>query len=381
MIARSVLVAMVLVGIGRQSGPAIAASPNQGWAWGSNSSGELGDGGPGLAVSPVTIDQGTVEFRDIAAGRSHSVALDHDGRVWAWGANDTGQLGQGMNTPPVLTPKLVPGLTDIVQVAANGDFSLALSSAGVLFTWGSNSHGQLGDGTQTTQQDPTKLLALTGITRVAAGDRHTLALVSGRLWSWGSNADGQLGNGTTTDASLPLKVLQPDGEDFVDIEGGAAHSLALSEQGRVWSWGSNFHGQLGDGTFTQQLEPVFVDGMGFVKDIAAGGRHSLATTFDVTYGWGDNGLGQLGIGVTSPPVPVPKQALDLEHVVEVAASLRSSAALSADGTVWTWGNNHDGQLGNGSLTSFPTPKPVPPFAQIARVTTSSASRHVLAIEQ
>jgi hypothetical protein len=248
----------------------------------------------------------------------------------------------------------------VVAVAAGSSHSLALSTTGQVYAWGSNFFGQLGNGTTTDADLPVAVDLPAGvrITAIAAGGDHSLALTTtGQVYAWGANTDGQLGDGTTTDADVPVAVPAPEGVVITAIAAGTGHSLALSTAGTAYAWGFNASGQLGNGTTTDSTTMGAVsmpDGATF-SSIAAGSSHSLAlTTTGQVYAWGSNVFGQLDSAlVGSLPVDstVPAQPLGLPPLtafVAVAAGLNSSYALTSAGVAWVWGGNAYGQLGVGA---------------------------------
>ncbi|RKG48667.1 kelch-like protein [Corallococcus sp. AB011P] len=198
----------------------------------------------------------------------------------------------------------------------------------------------------------------------AAGDHHTLALKQdGTVWAWGSNGYGQLGDGTTTNRLTPVQVQGLTG--VVALTADGAHSLALKHDGTVWAWGYNGKGQLGDGTLTTQFTPVQVQGLTGVAALSAGADHTLALKHDGTvWAWGGNDYGQLGDGTWTVRL-TPVQVQGLTGVVAVDAGYFHTQALKSDGTVWAWGANHWGQLGNGTTTARPTPAEVPGLTGVA----------------
>lgn len=225
----------------------------------------------------------------IAAGWRHSLALDANGNVWAWGFNGYGQLGDG-TTISSATPVQVqfPAAIAITAIAAGYDHSLALDTYGRVWTWGDNIDGQLGDGTTTNSSTPVMVLSssgslLSGVTAIAGGGIHSLALdTNGNVWAWGANFYGALGNGSAD--FIPHPTPSPVGGlpvIVVAIAGGGYHSLALDSTGQVWAWGWNSSGQLGDGTTIDRYMPVQVmtasaNPFSGVSQIAAGTEHSLA---------------------------------------------------------------------------------------------------------
>ena len=294
----------------------------------------------------------------VASGHHHNLAVKSDGTLWAWGTNDYGQLGDGTTGVDRSPPVRVSGLTGVVGVAVSGSSSLAVKSDGTLWAWGFNGNGQLGDGTTTDRLTPKQVPNLTGVVAVAAGDSYVLAVKSdGTLWTWGKNDYGQLGDGTKTDRLTPKQVLT----GVVAVAAGHKHSLAVKSDGTLWAWGENYWAQLGDGTTTPRLEPNQVPNMkGFVA-VAASNHNSLALKSDGTlWGWGRNTDGQLGDTTTYPyfrrtPVPVNLPG----GVVAMDAGGGYILAVKSDGTLWTWGNNERGQLGDGTRTARSTPGQLP----------------------
>jgi alpha-tubulin suppressor-like RCC1 family protein len=199
----------------------------------------------------------------------------------------------------------VSGLTNIVAVAAGTEFSLALDGSGAVWAWGTNAHGELGDGTTTNRLTPVRVSGLTNVVAVSAGGAsgdHALALkADGTVWAWGGNGSGQLGDGTTTERHAPVPVVGLAA--VVAVAAGGSHSLALRADGTVWAWGLNGSGQLGTNSTASSPTPVQVAGLTGATALAAGAYQSLAATPDATvWAWGSDGFGQLGDGVVPTPV-------------------------------------------------------------------------------
>jgi len=298
------------------------------------------------------------------ADGSHSLILKSNGTVLARGWNDYGQLGDGTITSgtPVLTPVQVSGLSDVLAIAVGQFHSISLKSDGTVWTWGRNNYGQLGvvGGDQST---PVQVPSLSGVVAIAAGERHSLALKNdGTVWAWGSNGYGQLGVSGGSSVT-PVQVTAPSGmSGMVAITAGNWHSVALSSDGTVWAWGYNYDGQLGMGGVGDGITYPFSTS---TPQHAASGSFSgvikisslqyniLALKSDGTvWAWGRNDYGQLGNGGTSAS-GTPVQAAGLAGIVDVAAGYIHSVALKSDGTVLTWGYNGYGQLGNGTRDGNP----------------------------
>jgi len=381
------------------------------YAWGRNTSGELGIGTT-LARSNVPIAvkttgtpmDGKVVKQVEGGGRyegSHSIALASDGTVYTWGLNQYGQLGNNTTTnsrSPIAvqvagTP--LAGKT-IVQIAAGADHSLALDSDGALYAWGSNAYGQLGNGTMTNSSVPVAVkiagtpLAGKTIVQIAAGANHNMVLTSdGAVYTWGWNYHGQLGNNTKTNSNTIVAVQTIStpiaGKKIVKIAAGQGHSLALTDDGMVYAWGRNDTGQLGNNATTDAMLPVAVTVTGTpmsnktIVEIASGARHSLAIdSSGKVYAWGHNGSGQLGNNSTvNALTPVAVQAPADKNIIQVSGSGwlgASSSALTSNGAVYSWGRGFDGQLGDGTNND----SSVPVITTINLVDTPSTPTHVMA---
>lgn len=352
-------------------------------AWGSGSSGQLGEPPVAVRLTPVTVAGLTEAGVEALAGgvqSSHSLALLSDGTVKAWGGNGTGQLGDGTTTNHP-DPGTVPGLSGVHAIAAGTNHSLALMPDGTVKAWGLNDHGQLGDGTTTTRTTPVTVLGLSGVRAIAAGGWHSLAvLADGTVKTWGDNNRGQIGDGTTTDRSVPTVV--PGLTGVRQVAGGIGFSLALLADGTARAWGQDFDGELGDGTSIPGVDkhsPVTVVGLTNATAIATGGFHSLALLADGTVqSWGDNASGQIGqgnntVGGYSAPIAVP----GLTGVQALAAGEQHSVVALSDGTIRLWGSNNGGQLGDGTLTGKFSPTAIK--TGLAFITKIAAGRfHTLA---
>ncbi|WP_329580368.1 RCC1 domain-containing protein [Streptomyces sp. NBC_01361] len=341
--------------------PLAAAQAQRVESWGDNGAGQLGDGTNTDRHTPVTLAGLTAaSVTGLAAGRSHGLALLSNGTVKAWGNNFFGQLGDGTTTNHP-TPGGVRELSGVTAVAAGCGHSLALLDDGTVRAWGSNSVGQLGNGTTGgTSTTPIPVSGLSNVTAVATSCDHSLALLAnGTVRAWGDNAFGQLGNGTTGGISnIPVPVSGLGG--VRDIAAGFDHSLARLANGTVRAWGNNSNGELGNGT-TGGISnvPIPVSGLSGVRDVAAGGGFSLARLANGTVrAWGNNSNGELGNGTTVSESNVPVPVSGLGGVRDIAAGSSHSLARLANGTVHAWGSNFSGQLGNGSTADSNLPVPV-----------------------
>jgi alpha-tubulin suppressor-like RCC1 family protein len=336
------------------------------WAWGANSSGQLGDGTTTGKTSPVLIT-GISAVMAISAGNAHSLARKSDDTIWGWGSNSSGQLGDGTNiqksTPTHVSHPSGTGFLTGDAISAGSIHSLAVQSNGTVLGWGSNSNGELGNGTTTRTNLPIQTGSLgsgSGVVKVAAGNTHSIALKSdGSVLAWGSNSDGQLGRGTF-DGS-PAGVPGLTDVTLIATGQGASHVLARRSNGAIVAWGFNLSGQLGDGSTSTKSSPVEVGGLGAgsgIVAIAVGNSHSLALKNDGSvFAWGSNSDGQLGDGTnTTRTMPVSVVGLGPgSNVIAIAAGGFHSLAVKSDGTVWAWGMNTNGQLGDGSTLAKNAP--------------------------
>lgn len=296
----------------------------------------------------------------IAGGGWHSLVVCMDSTVKAFGENATGQLGDG-TTVDKNNPVTVPGLSRMIAVSGGGDqleaHSMALKRDGTVWTWGSNIYGGLGNGTTNSTTGPVQVTSLTGVKQISAGGWHSVALKEdGTVWVWGWNMDGQVGDGTTVDKTSPIQV--PGLTGVVKIAAGIYHVLALKSDGTVWAWGDNISGQIGNGTVTTDVKsPVQVSGLNNVKSIAAGRFFSLAVKTDGTvWTWGENKYGQLGDGTTVDK-SAPIQVSGLTGVTDAVAATGAFHCMAAksDNTVWAWGRNTYGNLGDNTIVDQHVP--------------------------
>ncbi|OYT90797.1 MAG: hypothetical protein CFE43_16660 [Burkholderiales bacterium PBB3] len=332
------------------------------WVWGANVYGQICDGTTNHRYSPARI-AGLATVVSVSAGGSHGLARKQDGSLASWGLNTQdstgrggGQLGDGTRTNRA-SPVSVLGATGVTQVIAGSYHSLALQSNGSVSSWGFNQQGQLGDGSAVSRDTPTAVPGASTINALAGGCEHSLALkTDGTVLAWGYNSTGQLGDGTSTNRSTPVAVAGLS--NVTAIAAGCAHSIALKKDGTVWAWGFNLEGQLGASTpFIVQRTPVQVVGLSGITAIAAGDHHNLALGSDGrVWTWGKNDKGQLGDGSTTNRTAAAPLA-GLSSVSEVAAGQSFSMALTGSGSIYGWGQNDYGQLGNGTTQNTATPLP------------------------
>ena len=346
------------------------------WCWGSNDSGQLGDGTTTDRLLPVQVNALGAAVAEVSVGDLFTCARKTDHTLWCWGNNASGQLGNG-TTAGSLTPVQVTALgATVAEVSAGDLFACARLTDGTADCWGS---GLLGDGTTNPSLSPIAVTALGGaVAEISTGDGVVCARkTDGTLWCWGNNTFGVVGDGTTTDRLTPTRVTAL-GTGVSAVSVGDVFACAVQDDG-VWCWGTNDHGQLGDGTTASHSLPAQVSGLPQPAErVSANGRHTCAGLVDGTlWCWGWNQYGELGDGTTADrhgPVAVGVFAGD---VAQVSAGVNhDSCAVRADSSVWCWGSDGFGQLGDGQSAFRATPFRVLQGAVAANVPASNASSHV-----
>jgi alpha-tubulin suppressor-like RCC1 family protein len=290
-------------------------------AWGSNGFGQLGDGGTAESSVPVAV-HGLSGVTAIAAGARHSLALLSNGTVMAWGDNESGQLGIGTTAEDSEVPVAVKGLSGVTAISAGANYSLALLSDGTVMAWGANESGQLGTGGITARNVPTAVKRLTGVAAISAGGEFSLALLSnGTVQAWGNDEHGQLGNAKVEEGASTVPVAVEGLTGVTAVAAGFNHGLALSSGGTVMGWGDDSFGELGNGTTrAQEISPVAVSGLSGVETISAGGQNSAALlSSGAVMTWGCNASGALGDGLSTSMSDVPVPVVGLTKAASISA--------------------------------------------------------------
>jgi alpha-tubulin suppressor-like RCC1 family protein len=322
------------------------------------------------AGSPESTSQPcqSVPIQAMALGDAHTCALTMSGGVRCWGANDRGQLGDGLGVGRAVPPS-TDVLTGVRAIAAGSAHTCALMTTGGLRCWGSNDLGQLGDGTTTDRDTPPSTDVLTGVQAMAAGSTakmgYTCALmVSGGVRCWGSNYGGQLGDGTNQGRSSPpdsdvltrVFAIAANRGDNSSLLGGVPFACALTVEGGVRCWGNNDYGQLGDGTLASRLTPPAVDVLSGVQAIAIGSTHTCALT--IAGGvrcWGCGAAGEMGDGTITWERTTPPFNDAIDSVAAITAGAQHTCALLSNGGVRCWGSNMYGVLGLGYTSKVGVP--------------------------
>lgn len=322
------------------------------WAWGLNNDGQIGDGSVGTASQPVQVGSQT-DWQQLAAGDSYTFAVKSDGTLWSWGDNFYGQLGDG-TTSDRDVPVPVGDEEDWDVVSAGDGHVVALKTDGTLWTWGRNDYGQLGNGATSAVSAPQQIGSDMDWRSVSAGSLHTVALKSdGSLWAWGRNQFGQLGTGSTTSSSVPVRIGTAN--DWMTIAAGGLHTLAMKTDGSLWAWGRNADGQIGDGTTNPSNAPKQIGIDTDWVQIASGYTYSLAQKADGSiWAWGRNSDGQIGDGTRTNRLAPQQIGVDTDWAL-IAAGRYHGLALKTDGSLWTWGDNDTYQMGIGTIGDLLVP--------------------------
>jgi alpha-tubulin suppressor-like RCC1 family protein len=337
-------------------------------SWGQHDG--LGD--PAAATDRTTPGPvpGVAGVVSVAAGSLHSLALTSAGEVWGWGYDGFGALGDGQGHAGLMVsaPKKIATISNVVAIAAGNEHSVFLKADGTVWTAGSNGMGQLGNGTlldsNTVVQVP-----ISGVVAISSTADHTLALKSdGSVWGWGLNIDCQLGDvaGATPCVNRRAPVQVAGLANVMRIAAGGSHSLALVRAspgdsfGAVWGWGSNSRGQLRTGVATAQVKTARLTWNTPASEISAGAQHSLVMHFDGTvFAFGDNTRRQLGVAsFTAAFSDSERWVSTLPSFVTAICASTTNLVLVQDGSVWVWGDNTNGQVGNGTLGAAPVATPV-----------------------
>jgi alpha-tubulin suppressor-like RCC1 family protein len=356
------------------------------------------------AANPVTFTaKAYLGFSRYVAAAGEVSFTGDKGTLWAWGNNWVGLLADG-TTDEHDQPEQCMSIDRVVVVAAADDHVLGLKEDGTVWSWGANWNGQLGDGTLEERDLPVQVIGLTDVVRIAAADSGSMALKEdGTVWTWGTGGSYVLGTGSTDDSPVPVQVVLENGQpltNVIAIAAGSSHRLAATADGKIWAWGANWTGQLGDGTTDDHAYPIVIwtpsegdgankpisnvsarsiNGAAPVKavDLKAGIYHSLALLSDGTVvAWGANWDGGLGTGDFDDRWS-PTPAL-VDQVTAIAAGDYFSLAIRSDGSAWAWGDDGAGQLGRDPYTTdWSTPAAITGLTDVISIAGGGA--HTLAL--
>jgi alpha-tubulin suppressor-like RCC1 family protein len=329
------------------------------WTWGAGVHGLLGNNTTTHQSSPVQTVSGGTNWTQIASGLNHTAAIKTDGTLWIWGSNSDGQLGNGNITSQSSPVQTVSGGTNWKQVVCSYQHTVAIKTDGTLWTWGRGDFGSLGNSTTASRSSPGQTItAGTNWKQLASGIGQFSAAIKtdGTLWIWGRNFEGQLGDNTTVNKSSPVQTIS-QGTNWKSVAIGPYFTAAIKTDGTLWTWGYNSYGQLGDNTTVNKSSPVQTISQGTNwKQIACSVEASAAIKTDGTlWTWGRNRKGQLGDNSTtnkSSPVQTVSGGTNWKLVNGAGYY---PLAIKTDGTLWAWGENHVGQLGDNSTTNKSSP--------------------------
>ncbi|WP_420266971.1 Ig-like domain repeat protein [Candidatus Magnetominusculus dajiuhuensis] len=342
------------------------------WTWGYNGYGELGDNNTlYYAVFPEQI--GTSAWASVATGYYHTLGIKSDGTLWAWGYDYYGQVGDNSTSSYVYSPKQI-GTSKWSSITAGVYHTLGIKSDGTLWAWGYNYYGQLGDGTYTSRYSPVQIGTSANWVSVTAGYYHSLGIKSdGTLWAWGYNGYGQLGDNNTS----TYYVTSPEQigtSQWSSISAGGYHTLGLKSDGTLWAWGYDYYGQVGDNSTLSYVYSPKQIGTSKWSSISAGDYHTLGIKSDGTlWAWGYGSYGQLGDNNTTAYAVNSPEQIGTSAWASVSAGSYHSLGVQSDGTLWAWGYNGEGQLGDGTYTTRFSPVQVGVWKAAGTTTTINSS--------
>jgi len=279
--------------------------------------------------------------------------------LYAWGFNTTGRLGDNTTTTRSSPVSVVGGFSDWVQISAGTYHTAAIRANGTAWSWGGNASGQLGDGTTTSSSSPVSVVGgFTDWVQLSAAQLHTVGIrANGTAWGWGRNNSDQLGvGGYGTSITSPLSIIGGF-TDWVQVSAAATHTCALRANGTAWAWGRNAFGNLGDGTLNDKSSPVSVLG-GFTNwvQISTNSQHTVALRADGTvWSWGNNSNGGLGDGTVIEKYSPVSVVGGFTDWIQVSAGYRRTVAIRANGTAWGWGFNNNGNIGDNTIINKSSP--------------------------
>lgn len=318
------------------------------WVWGTNTYGQFGDGTVNNSSVPKLIS--LPEVVSVSLGNNHTAVVLVTGEIRSWGLNTAGQVGDLTLTSPRKSPVHTTGirLSGQFKLDAGREHSLGLLDSGAIWSWGDNESGQLGIGYLDYSRFPKRVPLLERVVDIAAGDDHSLALVSGgAVFAWGGNTYGELGDGSVAQADLPVEV--PSLSNIVAVEAGAHFSLAIDSRGELWFWGRK-PASFSQSQYVYQNVTVPEEvtlSSSLVRTVKAGRGHFIGIDGGRPFVWGENTFGQLGFGNTNGYWGAGFYApTGLEEAIDVAAGTDHCLVLKPDGTVWAWGRNDYGQVGD-----------------------------------
>lgn len=340
----------------------ILANTGIAMAWGLNNLGQLGTNNFTSYSSPVTV-VGNHSFTEITQGFNFCISLKGEsGEAWAWGTGSNGRLGNN-ETNGYSSPIKVVGGHVFKNVSAGNLNAFGLKGDGSLWSWGGNASGELGDGTTTDRSSPVAVIGSHSFKTISFGYLCSIALKGdGSAWAWGNNVAGQCGNNASGNSySSPVAVI--GNHSFIKVKISGVSSVGLKADGSVWCWGDNAIGQCGNNTSGNSYSsPVAVVGSHSFIEVMIGGGTAVAAATNAlalkadgsVWSWGGNGLGQLGDNSTTNRSS-PVQVVGSHSFNHLVAGTSANGAIKANGEIWEWGSNLGGRLGDNSRTNRSSP--------------------------
>lgn len=324
------------------------------WSWGRNNNGQLGIGSSGSTIYNTPQQVGTqTNWSKISAGNSHCLAIKNDNTLWAWGRNNDGQVGVDSNASIFTSPQQIGTDNDWLMISAGDEYSFAIKNNGTLWAWGNNTNGQLGDNSTEDRDTPVQVGTDNDWNWISAGTSHTLALKNdGTLWAWGSNSDFKFGVNTPANSLVPIQIGTDS--NWKIVRAARDHSIGLKNgSSNLWVWGGNTSGQLADNTNASKDTPTEIISLGIIKTIAKGHQNTffIKESDNTLWASGGNSSGQLGNGDNNPKNFAVNEFSTSNNWLIVDSRVSHTAAIKSDGTLYTWGANLFGQLGDGSQSA------------------------------
>ena len=339
-----------------------STTSNEAWTWGENTYGELGQNNRTNYSSPKQIP-GT-NWARVGVRGNQVAGVKSDGTLWTWGRNDSGMLGHN-DTNHRSSPVQLPGTTwssDWGKITGTSYAMMgAVKTDGSMWTWGNNAKGQLGQNNTTTYSSPKQIPGTTWSTIHSAGYSMIATKTDGTLWSWGYNDDGQLGLNNRSYYSSPTQIPGTTWDTNINSFGGNYNcSMAIKTDGTLWSWGYNFLGALGQNQAmpVRYSSPVQVPGTTWSQIIPTGQGSMALKTDGTIWGWGTNVGGALGQN-NETQYSSPVQIGDQTNWVSISTGHQAKAAINTSGQLWVWGDNEEGNLGQNNLTQYSSPIQIP----------------------
>jgi alpha-tubulin suppressor-like RCC1 family protein len=343
------------------------------FGFGNDGSGQLGDGSGTSSTKPILAAGSKGNWTSVSGGRSHAVGVGSDGTLWAWGGNSVGQLGNGTKDTKYI-PTQIGLLTSWESAAAGVTATAAIRQTKSLWTFGNGATGLLGQGDQISRSSPVQVGFLTTWLSASVGQYFMSSVkTDGTLWAWGTGADGQLGQSSSVSRSSPVQVGAETTWSYVSNT--TLSVCALKSDGTLWAWGVNSYGQLGQNNIVSRSSPVQIGSSTNWSAVSCGYLHVIALeTSGKIWTWGSNSFGQLGQNTAiSANRSSPVQVGALTTWLKIVAGGYHCLATKTDGTLWAWGYNADGQLGQGNTAYKSSPVQVPGVASSWSTTTAPAA--------